>query len=101
VALLGKLIKGAVQLGNNLIPDVSDPMAAQQATLKELLTKASETAFGKQYRFGEILQSENSTGEFARIVPVHDIMLYPINGGTGRWRAKVILHGQAVQNILL
>jgi hypothetical protein len=72
VALLGKLIKGAVQLGNNLIPDVSDPMAAQQATLRELLTKASETEFGKQYRFEEILQSENISGEFARVVPVHD-----------------------------
>jgi hypothetical protein len=58
VALLGKIIKGAVHLGYNLVSEVSDPVAAQQDILKELLTKAANTAFGEHYRFDEILASE-------------------------------------------
>ena len=59
MALLGKIIKGAVHLGYNLVSEVSDPVAAQQDILKELLTKAANTAFGKQYGFSEILADED------------------------------------------
>lgn len=59
-------------MGNNLIPDVNDPVNAQQTILTELLTKAAATAFGTHYQFDQILQSENSMAEFARRVPIHD-----------------------------
>lgn len=72
MALLGKIIKGAVHLGYNLVSDVSDPVAAQQDIIKELLTKAANTAFGTHYRFDEILASENIMQAFARRVPIHE-----------------------------
>ncbi len=72
MALLGKIIKGAVHLGYNLVSEVNDPVAAQKDILKELLTKAADTAFGKQYGFSEILASENILQAFASRVPIHD-----------------------------
>lgn len=72
MALLGKIIKGAVHLGYNLVSEVSDPVAAQKDILKELLTKAADTAFGKYYDFAEILASDNLMQTFAARVPIHD-----------------------------
>jgi hypothetical protein len=72
VALLGKIIKGAVHLGNNLLPDVTDPVAAQRETLSELLEKSAQTAFGKHYGFEEILKSEDPMREFNQRIPIHD-----------------------------
>jgi hypothetical protein len=72
VALLGKIIKGAVHLGNTLISEVSDPVKAQQAVLKEIISKASETAFGKHYHFDILLADDNLSKSFAETVPVHD-----------------------------
>jgi hypothetical protein len=72
VALLGKIIKGAVHLGYNLVSEVNDPVAAQQELLKELLTKAAGTAFGEHYRFNDILASDHITQAFASRVPIHE-----------------------------
>jgi hypothetical protein len=40
--------------------------------LKELLTKAKDTAFGKYYGFEQLLQSKDLISEFQKTVPLHN-----------------------------
>lgn len=88
MALLGKIIKGAVHLGYNLVSEVNDPVAAQQEILKELLTKAAGTAFGIHYGFDQMLESDNIMQAFASRVPIHEYHdIY--NGWWHRQRAGV------------
>lgn len=71
MSVIGEIIKKAIDVYGFVTSD-PDPVIAQQAVLKDLLTKAKLTAFGKQYGFGNILDSDGPVGAFQRAVPVHD-----------------------------
>lgn len=71
MAVVGSIIKGIIDLRDKL---VSEPEAeeAQLEVLKNLLTKARDTAFGKHYGFENILRSEDVKQAFAKNVPYFD-----------------------------
>ncbi len=71
MAIIGSIIKGLIDLRDKV---VSEPNAveAQQQVLKELLEKAKDTAFGKQYQFEKILDASNPELMFALSVPYFD-----------------------------
>ena len=71
MAVIGELIKKAIDLSGYIISN-RDPVKEQQEVLKNLLEKAKLTAFGKAYKFGEILKSDNLVSSFQQNVPVHD-----------------------------
>lgn len=71
MAVLGHIIKGAIQLADTLISK-TDHLEGQKAVLKELLTQASHTQFGKYYNFKKLLESENLALDFAESIPYHD-----------------------------
>ncbi len=83
MAILGSIIKGAINL-TDAISNEDPKQIAQEKVLKNLLSKAKDTAFGKYYGFKKLLESENIQEEFAKVVPVHDY-----NKMTEDWWSKV------------
>ncbi len=73
MALLGMLIKSAYALKDRASRKEPRPdsMLLQIQTLEKLLTKAKDTAFGKHYDFGKMLNT-NMIGAFQETVPVFD-----------------------------
>ncbi|WP_027394620.1 GH3 family domain-containing protein [Aquimarina latercula] len=71
MAIIGSLIKGAINLKDALSPELNHE-ESQQRVLEELLTTASNTEFGKNYDFENILKSKNIQEEFANKVPYFD-----------------------------
>ncbi len=71
MALLGSILKQAVNLGNK-IPKRTNYVAQQTKVLKKLLTKAEHTAFGEHYHFTKLLQEKNPTQQFQATVNMHD-----------------------------
>lgn len=71
MSVIGDLIKKAIDV-SGLITGDPDPQKAQLEVLKNLLTKARLTAFGKKYNFSGILAEEDFVGAFQRAVPIHD-----------------------------
>ncbi|GAA4238784.1 GH3 auxin-responsive promoter family protein [Postechiella marina] len=71
MAILGHIIKGAIQLADN-ITSKPNHIEAQQNVLKDLLNTASKTQFGKYYKFDELLQSKTLAIDFAQSIPYHD-----------------------------
>lgn len=71
MAILGSIIKKAIDLRGNLVSETS-PVEDQQQVLKEMLEKAKNTAFGKYYGFSKILASETVQKQFAESVPFFD-----------------------------
>src|SRR5687767_1479148 len=69
--LLGAAIKQGLKLSMKVPRIVSSPGQLQRIELKKLLKKASQTSFGKHYRFEEILDSEDVTATFKEKVPIH------------------------------
>jgi hypothetical protein len=68
--VIGEIIKIAVNLADKIIPS-PDPVAAQKKELRNLLSKAEDTAFGKYYQFKKILESEDPREAFSASVPYH------------------------------
>lgn len=54
-AILGKLLKKGIRLGESLEQDYSSPIDLQKAELRKLLIAARNTAFGKHHYFDTIL----------------------------------------------
>ncbi len=80
--LIGKIVKSALEITDHVIPDTS-PFSEQQSTLRELLTKARRTQFGKKYDFAGLLDHEDTEKAFAATVPFHSYeQMY------GRWWKK-------------
>jgi hypothetical protein len=50
MAIIGELIKSAIDFTDKLVKN-PEPLAAQQQVLKQLLTVAKDTAFGRHYQF--------------------------------------------------
>jgi hypothetical protein len=70
MALLGKIIKSAIELTDKVLPEPS-PLDDQREVLRELLKEARDTAFGRHYRFEDILQTVDPARAFAEAVPYH------------------------------
>ena len=83
MAVLGSIIKSAIDLRDNLVSEDS-PVEAQKKVLKNLLEKAQNTAFGKYYGFKRILTSENIEKNFSETIPFHDY-----NKITNEWWCRV------------
>ena len=71
MAVLGNIIKGVIDIKDSLSGE-KNPLDEQRQVLRQLLTKAAGTAFGKEYNFKKILDSENPARAFAGTVPYHD-----------------------------
>ncbi len=71
MAILGSLIKSALDIKDSLSSEIH-PVQEQEALLKEMLSKASNTAFGKYYGFSKILESDSVMTAFAKAIPYHD-----------------------------
>lgn len=69
--IVGSIIKSLIDLRDSI---VAEPVGekAQEGELRKLLTRAKNTAFGKNYNFEEILKSEDIQKEFAKRVPYFD-----------------------------
>lgn len=74
VHLLGNIIKNAIKLNHTVSGIRKKPSAAklQEKTLLNLLQKAQFTRFGDEYKFSDIIFSNNPVAAFKRNVPVHD-----------------------------
>lgn len=71
MAILGNIIKGIIDVKDSFSSE-KNPVEEQQEVLKMLLTKAKDTAFGKEYDFESILKSESPALAFADKVPYFD-----------------------------
>ncbi|MCC7303517.1 MAG: GH3 auxin-responsive promoter family protein [Bacteroidia bacterium] len=73
MAILGKILKRTINIGNRIqSPGPKDAWQQQKKVLKKLLTRAEYTAFGEQYGFTRILNEKDYTGEFRKSVPAFD-----------------------------
>jgi len=71
MAILGNIIKGAIELVDTFTSDTKH-LDAQEKVLKTLLEKAKDTQFGKHYEFNKILESKSLQKSFAEKVPYFD-----------------------------
>ncbi|WP_224999089.1 GH3 auxin-responsive promoter family protein [Cesiribacter sp. SM1] len=71
MAILGNIIKHALELTEKVIPDLS-PSENQREVLPQLLKNAKDAAFGKQYNFEQILEEKDIAAAFAKAVPFFD-----------------------------
>lgn len=71
MAIIGSIIKGVIDLTDTFTSE-PDPVEEQQNTLKHLLEKATDTQFGKHFKFEEILQKEDTASAFAKAIPFYD-----------------------------
>jgi len=68
--ILQRVLKGTNKIGSK--KEGRTPIQCQKRALKRLLRRAKDTSFGKEYRFKNILVSENPIASFQRFVPIHD-----------------------------
>jgi len=71
MAIIGSIIKGAIDIKNALSSSVQH-VQAQEEVLKQLLETAKDTKFGKTFDFSAILNSENIQKTFISKVPYFD-----------------------------
>ncbi|MCC6250879.1 MAG: GH3 auxin-responsive promoter family protein [Bacteroidia bacterium] len=74
MAIIGSILSRVIELRKNLpkVPVNKSPYRLQKTSFNKLLTKASNTAFGRHYNFERILLSPNPMREFQKTVPIHD-----------------------------
>jgi hypothetical protein len=70
--LLGALIKQGLKLSTRVRLRNNTPSFYQRRELKKLLHKAESTAFGKEYDFAGILNSDNIASSYQKNVPLFD-----------------------------
>lgn len=71
MAILGNIIKGVIFLKDVVSSEINHT-EAQDNLLKDLLSKAKDTQFGKYYKFDDILQSDNIAKSFVNQIPYFD-----------------------------
>ncbi|WP_224489241.1 GH3 family acyl-acid amido synthetase [Robertkochia flava] len=71
MAILGHIIKGYLELREQ-VTALPDPVEEQRKVLKMLLDTARDTAFGKAYGFGEILEADDMQAAFSEALPYFD-----------------------------
>jgi len=76
--LLGTLLKKGIRIRESLEQEYSNPFDLQKQELKKLLITAANTGFGKQYNFGDVLESfkvndhKKFFSVFKNHVPIHN-----------------------------
>jgi hypothetical protein len=70
--ILGVFIERAFSLRNRLQRNWLSPIKYQEDTLRRLLQKASDTAFGRRYQFKKMLSGPDMLRAFQQAVPIHD-----------------------------
>ncbi|WP_246388520.1 GH3 family domain-containing protein [Algoriphagus iocasae] len=70
MAILGKLVKAGLDITAKLQSSDENPQIEQENQLRELLTQAKDTAFGKYYGFQEMLKSDDLINAFRKEVPI-------------------------------
>lgn len=71
MSVIGELIKKAIDV-TGFIKGDGNPVEEQEAVLKQLLTTAKHTAFGKKYQFTGLLAQPSLSLAFQKKVPIHD-----------------------------
>jgi acyl-CoA synthetase (AMP-forming)/AMP-acid ligase II len=71
MAIIGEIIKKAIELSHNII-DNPDPVLAQEKVLVELLENAKNTSFGKAHGFKSILSAKDLQKTFSGTIPYYD-----------------------------
>jgi hypothetical protein len=71
MAILGNIIKTAIEISDRLVPD-SEGVSAQELQLRKLLKTAKNTEFGKRYSFDKLLRAPDIFRAYAENVPIHD-----------------------------
>lgn len=71
MAIFGSLIKTALDINAQFHSLPETPKLTQEEQLKNLLKKASGTAFGTFYNFEEILEAEDIIKAYQKSVPLH------------------------------
>lgn len=71
MAVLGNIIKVALELTDLVIPEAS-PIESQKDILRQLVEKAADTEFGRHYKFSDLLKEPDLPSAFAQAVPYHD-----------------------------
>ena len=84
MAIIGNIIKGVIEAKDALSRE-TDPVEDQKKVLRDLLEKAKDTDFGRQYDFATILTSDDIQKTFAERIPYHDY-----NKITEEWWSKTI-----------
>ncbi|PKR81440.1 GH3 auxin-responsive promoter [Brumimicrobium salinarum] len=69
--IFGNIIKGLIDF-KDLITEEVNPVEAQRKVLNNLLKTAQDTDFGRQYKFKEILESNNIPETFKTQIPYFD-----------------------------
>ncbi|PHI18765.1 GH3 auxin-responsive promoter [Lewinellaceae bacterium SD302] len=72
MALLGRLIKTALDITAQFSSIPEDPAAAQEEQLRNLLNTAKGTSFGLYYDFAGLLESEDLISAYQQSVPLFD-----------------------------
>ncbi|WP_107039428.1 GH3 family domain-containing protein [Brumimicrobium mesophilum] len=67
----GNIIKGLIDFKDYVTSEV-DPVKAQEEVLKDLLSQAQNTAFGRHFSFQEILNADNIKEAFSSKIPYFD-----------------------------
>ena len=71
MAIIGEVIKSAIKIVGSFTKEI-DHDKAQKETLTQLLETAQSTAFGKHYKFSEILNHDDIQKSFVENVPYFD-----------------------------
>lgn len=75
--VLGSVIKSAIELRSKMpvIFANKDPEVIQRKELKKILRRASTTAIGEHFEFGQMFRSKNMVSLFQQKVPLYDYNL--------------------------
>ncbi len=87
MAILGSIVKSAIDIKHSLTSKGKDPLELQRNQLAKLLSAASRTAFGIYYNFEGILKSELPIREYQKRVP-----LFEYHKMNERWWAQQQLY---------
>ncbi|MFC4689615.1 GH3 auxin-responsive promoter family protein [Dokdonia genika] len=71
MAILGSIIKGAIDLKDSLTTS-SNPVEEQENVLRTMLDTAKDTSFGIYYGFSKILEEDNVGEAYRKAIPYHD-----------------------------
>lgn len=70
MALLGQIIKSAIELGSRLNNETANSAQTQTKQLQKLLQRAQPTAFGIYYGFEELLEQQDLIQAYQQRVPI-------------------------------
>ncbi|MCB0616731.1 MAG: GH3 auxin-responsive promoter family protein, partial [Phaeodactylibacter sp.] len=72
MAILGSIVKSAIDIKHTLTPEREDYQNIQIEQLRKLLSKANATAFGLYYQFEALLRADDPVKAFQKSIPIVD-----------------------------